>query len=1589
MLRIFEENFDLFLGLGFAASPTPGQLDSNLFSASGLSDGAVGFGETATSGDFARGQDDDGGVSTGGIYAFTVGGDTFLGFQPAGSDLTPGAITVRAENTTGADQTEFTISFDLLINNDQARANSLDVLVSTDGVNFSPIDGLSFTSNAASDASGFQRTAQTATFTVDPVVTGGFLFIQFATDDVSGSGSRDEFGLDNITIDALGDGAPTAPALVINEVLFDPAAGDDGDANGDGVRDAANDEFIEIVNTGASDIDISGFTLSDDDGGNPFTFAEGTILAAGQALVLFGGGAPTGDFGDALIFIDDGSIGTGLANGGDTVELRDNNGDLVTSFTYAGGDANDESLTRDPDLTGDFAAHSGAAGSGGALFSPGTLINGDPFLEAPAPEPYPVSIVINEVHFDPAAGDAGDANGDGVREAAGDEFVEIINTGLESADLSGFTLSDDDGGNPFTFAPGTILESGQALVLFGGGTPTGDFGGALVFVDDGSIGTGLANGGDTVELRDTNGDLVVSFTYAGGDANDESLTRDPDFTGDFVEHSTATGSGGALFSPGTQLDGTAFGDLPLRDISINELRISAPGSDDALNYVELFGAANTSLDGLTLVVLSGEFEPGQVDFAFDLTGLTIDDDGLLLIANGDLTTNIPQALIEANDLIADFDFFGSPSTFLLVENFTGAQGDDLDTNNDGELDGNFFDAVLDSISLVDDDATPDFSFSETIVGPDGSFPPAHVFRTPDGDGPFQVGDFSDFSDDTPGTVNTPPFADARIFEIQGASHISPLEGQGVRTSGIVTAVAFNGFYLQDPEGDGDFATSDGIFVFTGGAPSVLVGDDVTVEGVVDEFIPGGAGTDNLSITEIVDIASVTVNSSGNALPDAILIGADGILPPSEIIISESETPANLRNPDEITFNPETDGIDFYEALEGQLVTIAQPQVVGETNGFGEIFVVADRGAGATGLNERGGLNQSANDANPERIQIDDSLFDGFAPGVSIGDVLDDVTGVVSYSFGNFEVLPTVAPSVIEANEFAPEVTALQTGGGALSIASFNVLNLDPNDADGDADVASGRFAAIAEQIVNNLATPDIVSLQEVQDGNGSDTGELSAEATLQALIDAIEAAGGPTYEFFEIAPDAEFTTGGQPGGNIRNAFLYNPTRVSLDAENSFLLDETTLAPLGVDVTTFDGTRRPLVGSFNFAGHTVTVVNNHFTSLGGSQPLFGAFQPPEVGGADRRFEQATAVNAFVDALLAEDANAQIVVTGDLNDFEFSPTLDVIAGEEAEQVLFNQVLDIDPSEDRFSFIFQGNANQLDHFLVTSALDPLTDFDILQTNVGDFNAIASDHNPILGNITFFTSVIAGTEERDRRLEGTEIADFIEGLGGDDRILAQAGDDFVDAGDGNDLVIAAQGDDVVNGGQGNDRLFGGIGNDDLSGGIGNDRLDGEAGDDTLRDGAGDDTVNGGSGNDLFVLGAGSDSLLGGRDQDVFQAEAGFEADTIRDFAIDEDQLDLRAFGIDSAADALATAQQIGSSTVFDFGSGDVLTLSRVALTELTDANFVNGGAPDPVADPAAALLAALGTDLDTGLPDQFAQFIEDGTPPLSISTFEDLWIL
>lgn len=183
--------------------------------------------------------------------------------------------------------------------------------------------------------------------------------------------------------------------------------------------------------------------------------------------------------------------------------------------------------------------------------------------------------------------------------------------------------------------------------------------------------------------------------------------------------------------------------------TLNEFRISAGADDDTNNFFELAGTPGESLDGLTVLSISNEFNPGEISFAFDLSGLSIPADGYFLASTDDI-------FYGANELQTGVDFFGSPQTFAIVSGFSGAMGDDTDIDDDGTPETTPWTSVVDAVALIDGDGNPDFIYAGGVaVGPDGNFPPAHGYRIPNGNGAWVQGTFGDTSIDTPGVANVP------------------------------------------------------------------------------------------------------------------------------------------------------------------------------------------------------------------------------------------------------------------------------------------------------------------------------------------------------------------------------------------------------------------------------------------------------------------------------------------------------------------------------------------------------------------------------------------------------------------------------------------------------------------------------------------------------------------------------------------------------------------------------------------------------------------------------------------------------------------
>ncbi|WJV49526.1 endonuclease/exonuclease/phosphatase family protein [Streptomyces flavofungini] len=581
------------------------------------------------------------------------------------------------------------------------------------------------------------------------------------------------------------------------------------------------------------------------------------------------------------------------------------------------------------------------------------------------------------------------------------------------------------------------------------------------------------------------------------------------------------------------------------------------------------------------------------------------------------------------------------------------------------------------------------------------------------------------------TASTASADQVRVHDIQGTTRLSPLAGQQVSdVPGIVTGVrghGSKGFWIQDARPDDDRATSEGVFVYTSSTPTVKTGDAVRVSGTVTEYVPGGAASGNQSLTQITK-PTVTVESSGNALPAPVTIGA-GSVPAA---YAPKGDPAAGNSVNGLPLKPRSYALDLYESLEGMNVRVGSSRVVGATDPYNELWVTVKPHENPT---RRGGARYGSYDSqNTGRLQIQQlaPVSEQPFPKANVGDRLTGATeGPLDFNrFGGYTLaareLGEVVPQGKGGKGLQRERTRPQRSG-ELAVATYNVENLDPGDP-------QSKFDALAAGVVTNLATPDIVALEEIQDDNGAkNDGTVSAAATLKKFTDAIVAAGGPRYEWRSVDPE-DNKDGGQPGGNIRQVFLFNPERVSFtDRAAGDATTPTGVVRVGKRAAlthspgriaptdpAWTNSRKPLAGEFSFRGKPVIVIANHFASKGGDESLTSHHQPPARSSETQRVRQAEVVNSFVRQVRATQRDADVLVVGDINDFEFSATTKALEQGGALRAGIKSL----PRSERYSYVFQGNSQVLDQILVSPGVGRFH-YDSVHVNA-EFAEQNSDHDP-----------------------------------------------------------------------------------------------------------------------------------------------------------------------------------------------------------------------------------------------------------------------
>ncbi len=586
-----------------------------------------------------------------------------------------------------------------------------------------------------------------------------------------------------------------------------------------------------------------------------------------------------------------------------------------------------------------------------------------------------------------------------------------------------------------------------------------------------------------------------------------------------------------------------------------------------------------------------------------------------------------------------------------------------------------------------------------------------------------------------GTITNDDVAFTPIPELQGNGATSPFANTDVATAGIVTARKTNGFFLQlpDGEGDGQPETSDAIFVFTSTLPAAAVGDEVRVTGRLVEFRGTGATTDG-TLTEITG-PSLTVLSSGHALPAALDLAA--LLASPTTVASRA---AQL------------------ERFEGMLVATASMDVVGPSNTFGELFAVV---SGVPRTFREPGLDVSAPlpagapagaprfDGNFERLILDsDDLVDAAGvrrprlnlPVATVAEPVRvlNVAGPLDYAFDAYRVVldTTASAAGIRLPQPVPARTANE-----FTVASLNLENF----RDGTANFAS-RTQKAARIIDEVLRTPDVLGLIEVGD-----------QADLEAVAALVNAATGAAYQAYLMDGDGQTT-----GFEQNVGYLVNDARIEVLSTYQ-IYQGKTFAFAGQTDLLHDRPPFVLEARVRLSGTPFTAVLNHLRSLidvSSNEPIGSTGLTVGERVREKRRLQAEDLADFVAAHIADN----LVVLGDMNAFEFNDglvdVLGTIAGSPApasevtapsvdrwthELVNLATLL---PAGERYSYVFEGTAQVLDHVLVNQPMrQRLTRFTYARNNTdfpegfeSDFTVTTrlSDHD---GAVAYFGS---GTESR-----------------------------------------------------------------------------------------------------------------------------------------------------------------------------------------------------------------------------------------------------
>ncbi|MCK7613775.1 ExeM/NucH family extracellular endonuclease [Roseibium sediminicola] len=923
--------------------------------------------------------------------------------------------------------------------------------------------------------------------------------------------------------------------------------------------------------------------------------------------------------------------------------------------------------------------------------------------EAPGVE---LNARINEFHYDNAGSDTG-------------EFVEIrVNAGADVSALD-VRLINGNGGAEYNLAAvsGLTMTTDGTYDYYVWDLPSNG-------IQNGAPdGIALVNDGEVVEFLSYEGEITTTIAGVEVTSTDVGVAEDSGTAaGDSLQRNDdGSWSEAAPETKGAENGG---GTGPLTEARINELHYDNDGNDTG-EFVEIRVNADADVSGLQVQLINGN--GGASYNSADLSTLTMTTDGSYDYYVWDLPANGIQN--------------GAPDGVALV-------------NGTGVVEFLTYEGTITTTIAGTEVTSTDIGVSESNSTPVGQ----SLQRSDDGSWNDPATETKGAANDGGGGGGEPT---ARfISEIQGTGSASLLVGDYVLVSAVVTYTTGNGFFLQeeDADADGDALTSEGIFVFTGGAPTVVVGDVVDVAGTVEEFFGmtqlGSAEITKTGSTTLPTAASIQLSKAATNYEqyEGMRISVTSGIENERVTIIEN---FNFDRFGDITVSAgaQTQATQLYDA-QTQADEIAA-HIEGNMNNR---LVITDGTSSQNPDSYSYVANTTAGDDGDGILSAgDDFTVDG--PTLRLGAEMNSaIEGVLTYEFGEFKVLVDGTLDIDEATNSGARQDMPDDVGGEIQVASFNVLNyfttfsggtgpngdLNPRGADNQAEF-DRQTAKIVEAMVRTEA--EVFALQEIEN-NGF--GEASAIAT---LVDALNAKAladgtGAVYDYANpLGGDGFLGTDA-----IMTGMVYDTTKLTLVHAEALVFEEASAADtyaiaefLNTYVSSsdrvgdFQRNRPATIATFEDAnGEVFTIVSNHFKSKGDSnlQDLADGVQAALDGGSVPAGEVA-AVQAALDALIADPNFDQGNGQGFWNqvradaaselaaylDGAYADTLAGLGKADADYLLmgdFNAYAEEDPvqavrdgagytdlidqflgQEDAYSYVFDGQQGTLDQALASGSL------------------------------------------------------------------------------------------------------------------------------------------------------------------------------------------------------------------------------------------------------------------------------------------------